>query len=223
MRIIFIPGLDEDISIFDQIHPHLAGEKVFVDNWRLLSDLPEENLTVKDYAQYLIDRFSITQSDVVIGHSMGGWIALQIKQLTGCKVVQIASWTNPKKKITIPLPRFLMYWIAKKGFGFNDVTLKILVWIYYKNKPSAKIFSAIFNRTRHGDLKVFVKQLKIVFNPLKQPLTASPDLRIHALYDHLVKYPDEPFVTVPGDHFSLCTYPDSVYKPITHLLETLQQ
>jgi hypothetical protein len=42
--------------------------------------------------------------------------------------------------------------------------------------------------------------------------------RIHARADAVVKIPDEPFHEVPGDHFSLYTYPEEVYRPIVEFL-----
>lgn len=43
MRIFFIPGFGEEVSIFDKIQPFIPGEKVFIDNWTLLAYVPEKN------------------------------------------------------------------------------------------------------------------------------------------------------------------------------------
>jgi hypothetical protein len=50
MRLFFIPGFGEAPAIFDQIAPHLPGEKVFVDNWQLVGDRPRPDLTALSYA-----------------------------------------------------------------------------------------------------------------------------------------------------------------------------
>ena len=218
MKLFFIPGLGEEASIFDKILPHIPGGKILIENWLLLYELPEQGLTVLDYAIFLINKYNIQRQDVVTGHSMGGWIALQIKQLTGCRVIQVSSWTNGKKVTTIPLNRNIMLWMAKKGIGFNPVARKFLVWLYYRDKPSRPVFTAIFERMRFGDKLIIAKQLMIVFNPLKEPITVMPDLRIHAKGDHIIKPPDEPYVLVPGDHFSLYTYPETVYEPIVEFI-----
>ncbi len=219
MRFIYIPGLGEEISIFDKIHPHIPGEKVFIENWTLLANVPEKDLTVTVYAEYLIQQFQISNEDVIIGHSMGGWVALAIKQIAGCRVIQISSWTNGKKVTTVPLNRDVMYTVAKQGWAFNDLSRDVLVWLYYRNKPSRDIFILIFERLRTGNKQIVTRQLMLIFNPLKQPITVSPDLRIHAKADHIVKYPDEPFIEVPGDHFALYTYPSTVYNPIIQFLQ----
>jgi hypothetical protein len=46
----------------------------------------------------------------------------------------------------------------------------------------------------------------------------QPDLRIHARADTIIRYPDEPALEVPGDHFSLHTHPREVYEPIRDFL-----
>ncbi len=61
------------------------------------------------------------------------------------------------------------------------------------------------------------QQLQVLFAKVP-PLTVQPDLRVHARPDNIVAPPDEPFVEVPGDHFSLVFYPELVAKPIRTLL-----
>ena len=170
------------------------------------------------YAGYLINRFQIKKEDLVIGHSMGGWIALHVKQRVSCRIVQIASWTDSRKVIKVPLERHLMFWLAKKGFGFNRFVLGLLVCLYYRNKPSCKIFVAIFERIRKGDKTIVAKQLMIIFNPVEKTFPVAVNFRIHAKKDCIVKPPDQQFRVVPGDHFSLYTYPETVYKPIAEFL-----
>jgi hypothetical protein len=217
-RIIFIPGFGEEASIFDKIQPAIAGEKLFIDNWVLLEELPEKGLTVITYAKFLIDRFDIKKDDVIVGHSMGGWVAYFIKQLVGSATIQISSCTDLRKVIK-PVPsNQLTYWLAKRGFGFNNVVLHILVWLYYKNKPSKEMFITIFNRLKTGDKTTVAKQLMVIFNEVKQDKSVSPDLRIHAKKDHIIRPPDQPYHVVPGDHFALYTYPAAVAKPIADFL-----
>lgn len=219
MRIFFIPGFGEEEFIFDKIQSFIPGEKLFLDNWTLLKEVPEKGLTGLVYANYLIECFKIKKEDVVIGHSMGGWIAWNIKHKTGCCIIQIASWTDSSKLLKVPIERHLMYWLAKRGFGFNSLVRNILVLLNYKNKPSREIFIAVFERLRRGNKEIVAKQLMIIFNPVKESITTSPDFRIHSKSDHIVKFPDPAFCEVPGDHFTLYTYPDTVYKPIVEFLK----
>lgn len=94
MRIFFIPGYGEEEFIFDKIQTFIPGEKVFIDNWTLLKEVPEKGLTGLVYAKYLVDYFTIKKEDVVIGHPMGGWIAQNIKHMISCCIIQIASRTD---------------------------------------------------------------------------------------------------------------------------------
>jgi pimeloyl-ACP methyl ester carboxylesterase len=219
MRLFFIPGFGEETYIFDKLKLFIPGEKVLIENWKLLEELPHHNITVLDYAIFLINTNGIQKQDVVIGHSLGGWVALQIKQLTGCRVIHISSWTNGKKVVTVPLNKKLMFWLARRGFGFNTVIRDVLVWLFYRTEPSEPIFAAIFNRLRLGNKEIVAKQLMIVYNTMEKPITVMPDLRIHAKADHIIRPPDQPHVSVPGDHFSLYTYPEDVAKPIVTFLE----
>ncbi len=59
MRIFFIPGLGEEVSIFDRIQSFIPGEKVFIENWTLLAEVTEKKLTVLVYARYLTEFFRI--------------------------------------------------------------------------------------------------------------------------------------------------------------------
>ncbi|GEO07850.1 alpha/beta hydrolase [Segetibacter aerophilus] len=218
MRVFFIPGLGEEKFIFDKIENVIAGEKIFLDNWTLLSEVPEKDLTTLVYATHLVKRFGIKAEDVVIGHSLGAWVALWIKEVVGCKIVQIAGWTDRKKVIKV-LPNLnLLYWFAKKGWGFNRFVRFLLSLLYYK-QPSKHVLLTIFDKLERSDKSIVAKQLMVVYNPISQPPSVIPDLRIHSKTDIIVNAPDEPFAIMKGDHFGLYTFPDSVYTPIKQFLK----
>ena len=220
MRLIFIPGFGEDPSIFDQIHPHIPGEKVFVHNWDLIGyKKPRPELTVYEYAKEVVEKYGITAQDVVIGHSMGGWIAWHIKQLVHCPIVQIASWTNPDRVVRPISNLKFVYWSIKRGLYFNPLIKYLLIRRSYRDKPSKGIFSAIFDRLRRGDKDNVVNQLRIVFSPAHDASAEKPDLRIHARRDTIIRFPKEPCHEVPGDHFTLHTHPEEVYQPIVAFLQ----
>ncbi|EMR02458.1 alpha/beta fold hydrolase [Cesiribacter andamanensis] len=223
MRLIFIPGFGEEAPIFDQLLPALPGPKVLVDNWALVGDYPRPALTAAAYARELAERFGIGEEDVVIGHSMGGWIGLHLKQQTGCGLVQIASWTDPAKVVRPIKSRRMVYWLAKKGMYLNRLVLGVLVWRYYRNSPSRPVFSQVFMRLCRGNRDTVVNELRMILSPLPAPPGVQPDLRIHARADSLVRFPDEACCEVPGDHFTLCTHPDRVLAPILALLQERRQ
>ena len=183
-----------------------------------MGDRPRPKLNALKYAAELVDQFVITEADVVIGHSMGGWIGLHIKHLVGCRIVQIGSWTDARKVVRRLHSRHLLYFLVKKGLVFNPINKRIMVLRYYYNKPSREIFcSAIDNLIRRNRNNV-VNQLRVIFNPVKERVNVSPDLRIHARPDNIIHFPDQDAVEVEGDHFCLYTHPEKVYTPIVGLL-----
>ncbi|MBD0254741.1 MAG: alpha/beta hydrolase [Cytophagales bacterium] len=218
MRLFFIPGFGEIPSIFDRIAPHLPGEKVFVDNWQLVGDRPRPDLTALSYARELTGRFGITTADVVIGHSMGGWIGLHLKHLTGCAVVQIGSWSAPAKVIRPVSNLKLVYWAVRRGLYFNRLVRRLLLGYNYRGKSSATVFGEVFGNLIRGDKHNVINQLRIIYSPVPEGFAAQPDLRLHARADTIIRYPDEPALEVPGDHFNLHTHPQEVYEPILAFL-----
>lgn len=220
MRIIFIPGLGEEKWIFDKIKPFIKGEKVFIDNFRLLGEVFEDNLNALTYADFLIKEFTITKDDVIVGHSLGGWVAFFIKYRVACSIIQLSSFTDVKKAFK-PANRNIIYWLAQNGIGLNKFVMKLILYLGYRDDPSSEVIKAIFTKLMHSDKNTLVKQLKVVFNPVVQPSFTSPDLRMHARKDHLVRPPDESYIEIPGDHFALYTFPNLVYPEINHFLNSL--
>ncbi|WP_224998661.1 alpha/beta fold hydrolase [Cesiribacter sp. SM1] len=222
MRLLFIPGFGEDPSIFSSIQDHLPGEKVFLDYWELLGKEPRPELNPLLFAEELVEQYGITSHDVVIGHSTGGWVAYYIKHLVNCPIVQIASWTDMDRVVSPVQNRHLIYSFVKRGLYFNPLVRHYIVWKKYRNKPSAGIFNSVFKRLSREDSYKVINQMRLIFNPGYVKLKVQPDLRIHAREDSIILFPDQYAVEVPGDHFSLWTYPEEVYSPIVKFLEEQQ-
>lgn len=221
MRLFFIPGFGEEPAIFDKVHPAFSSEKVFVDHWELLGNEPRPTVDALIYARELVSIFDIQKNDVLVGHSMGGWIAWYAKHLVGCRVVQIASWTDPRKVVS-PISRpSLIYWLAKSGLYFNRVMMQYFLWQNYYKKPSAEIYLIVFKRLISGNNANAVNQLRVIFNPIREAAGVEPDLRIHSKADTTILFPDEPTQEVPGDHFNLWTHPAPINQAIQKLLAQL--
>ena len=218
MRLIFIAGFGEDEFIFDKIRPHLPGEHLCLSLWKELPDIPVRELTVVSFARQLVDRNSITAGDIILGHSTGGWVALHIKQLVGASVIQLSSWTDRSHLVTPVSGRQLIFFAVKSGLYFNRFTLQLAVRRSYRGKPSQEVFKQVFRRLMEGNKANVVNQLRLIFNPFPERITALPDLRIHARADPVVRFPKQGAYEVPGDHFSLYTYPDHVVRPIIQFL-----
>ena len=219
MRILFIHGFGEDETIFSKITPAIGGEQVLLNVWALLGNEPRPDLNVLDFAKEIVDHYDISEKDVIIGHSMGGWIAYHIKQVTGSRIVQIASWTH-RNRVILPISNVnFLYWAVRKGLFFHSFSKRLYTYLGYKNKPSKDVFRSTFDRLAEGNKENVINQLRLILTPLPQKGTIKPDLRIHAHKDIVIRPPHEPFHIVSGDHFTLYTHPHEVYEPIVDFLK----
>ena len=219
MKLLFIHGFAEDHTIFNEVRKTITqGEQIAIDLEKVLAnwhDAPND-LDVQKMASYLIKKYEITAQDCVIGHSMGGWIASYMKQECGCKAILLASLTDQKKLIT-PLTNLnLIKYLIKFGLfqsSFMDSFLKK----EYKFQESKQLYDGIIDGLMKMDKKVLYQQSQILFVKVK-PLTISPDLRVHARKDNIVRFPEEKFVEVSGDHFSLIYHTEQVIKALQTVL-----
>ncbi|MFN0200074.1 MAG: alpha/beta fold hydrolase [Bacteroidia bacterium] len=219
-RIIFLHGFGEDKTIFEKIAPQLEGEHLFPDLWALLGDVPRPELNVLFFAQQLVNEYLITKNDVIIGHSMGGWIAYHIKHLVGCRIVQIASWIHFDRVIQAIKNESLRTWLVKNHLFFTNIARYYIVRKFYKDKPSKEVFVYAFNRLKKGNPENVLNQLRVILNPVNETITVLPDLRIHSKSDSIIRAPREPYTEVKGDHFNLWAYPEEVYPLIVKLLNS---
>ena len=223
MRILFIHGFGETESIFSKIAPYIPGEHTFLNVWELLGDTPLPGINVLVFAQSMVEKYKITQDDVIIGHSMGGWIAWHIKHFTGSPIVQVASWTDPDRPFK-PLKNVkIIYWLIRNGLFFNSFTKRIFSAMGYKGKPSKQVYEEIIDRMIAGNKENIINQLRLILTPVPERPAVQPDLRIHARADLVVRPPREPFYEVSGDHFTLYTHPEAVYGPINAFLKQLHR
>ncbi|QJW92008.1 alpha/beta hydrolase [Spirosoma taeanense] len=218
LRIVLIHGYLEDPTIFDQLVP-LIGPASFV-HIDLADEFarwaPSDTINVQQLAQRLISQYRITAEDVIIGHSMGGWVAMHIKQLTNATTIQLASWTN-QKKIYLPLKNLrLLKFMLDTRLTQNSVTNGMLKKLYPFKESFGLFCTLLDNSLRMSRLYIY-QQFQTLFAKAP-PLTVQPDLRIHARRDNIVLPPDEPFIEVPGDHFSLVFHAEAVAEPIRTLL-----
>lgn len=225
MRLIFIHGFLERPDIFKKIMPALPGEKIQVDVWEILREKSRPDLNVLDFAKEVAEKFKITNEDVIIGHSNGGWIAYHIKfHVPDCRVIQISSLTNtnripaPTKNIKIIAPAILfglrLLYIFR---GFKSFFLRI----NYKNAPKDLYAQVLDDITVKENHETIVQQLRIIFEPVEK-IPVVPDLRLHAKRDTIVRPPKEKYTEIPGDHFTVYTQPETVIAPILKFLNQVQ-
>lgn len=218
-RLILLPGYTEDQRIFATLRPLLPPfgqvlalelEEEFV-HWQ-----PAGRPTVVALARHLAARYRIDPADVVIGHSMGGWIAANIKQQTGATAILLSSFTDQAKIVSaIRSPRWL-----------GLVALTGLVQNRYINQYFKRRYPHDESRALHAQFvdgmarlrrRYVHQQLQVLFAPVP-PLTAQPELRLHSPTDTVVRPPDEPYEELPGDHFAHYFYPERAAAAIGRVL-----
>ena len=219
MKILFIHGFVEDHSIFNEVRISIAqGEQIAIDLGKVLADWHDapEDLDVQKMAVYLIQKYEITPQDCVIGHSMGGWIASYMKEECGCKAILLASLTDQKKLITPLTNPTLIKYLIKFGI-FQSSMMESFLKKDYKISESKQLYDGLIDGLIKLDKKILYQQFQILFAKVK-PLTITPELRVHARKDNIVRFPDEDFVEVSGDHFSLIYHSQQVVNAIRKII-----
>ena len=219
-RIFLIHGYVEDPTIYDKLVPLLPPANYVRIN---LADefgrwQPVGPVNVRLLAQYLTDQYTITADDVVIGHSMGGWTAINIKQVSGAAAVLLASFTN-QKKILFPTDNLIILRLLLNSGVTQSRRLNNFFRKRYPFPESFDLYSTLLDGSIRMTRRYVWQQLQTLFAKVP-PLTVQPDLRIHARSDNIVRPPNEAFVDVPGDHFSLFFHPETVAEPIRMLLSS---
>jgi pimeloyl-ACP methyl ester carboxylesterase len=219
MKLIFIHGFVEDSTIFNEIRKTInIGEQIALnleEDFAAWQDAPED-MDVQKLALHLIQKYKITAQDCVIGHSMGGWIASYIKQNVGCKAILLASLTD-QTKLLLPIKNLiLLKYSVRLGIAQGQMMVS-----YLKNRchfpESKQLYDGLIDGLAVMDKKCLFQQLQVLFAKVP-PLTITPDLRVHARKDNIVAFPDEPFVEVSGDHFSLVFHPKEVCEAVLKVL-----
>ncbi|GAB3642117.1 alpha/beta fold hydrolase [Spirosoma arcticum] len=219
-RIFLIHGYVEDPTIFDKLVPLLPPAEYVRINLadEFIRWQPVDLVNVRLLAQYLTDHYAITLDDVVIGHSMGGWTAINIKQVSGAAAILLASFTN-QKKILFPTDNLTILRLLVNSGITQSRTLNNYLKKKYPFAGSRELYNRLIDGSVQMPRRYVWQQLQTLFAKVP-PLTAQPNLRIHARPDNIVGVPDESFVEVPGDHFSLFFHPERVAAPIRALLSS---
>jgi pimeloyl-ACP methyl ester carboxylesterase len=217
-RLLLLPGYLEDGTIFDTLRPLLPPARVEVielepalSQWQ-----PSGAVSAMTLARYLAERYSITSADMVIGHSMGGWIAAHIKAETGATAVLLSSFTDQHKVVAASRNPLLLGLYAYLGLGRNR-WLRERAKRQYQFEESQTLYAQLADGMVRIPRRHVHRQLQVLFASVP-PLAVLPELRVHALADNVVRPPDEPFLEIPGDHFAHYYYPALVAAAIKEVM-----
>ncbi len=215
-RIILLPGFGEDKRIFRNIMPHLSEyNTLIVDYQQYLSDYSPRSIRLEKFVRKLILIYKITTDDILIGHSMGGYLAHHIRQRVGCSICLHSSFVHPDKIKLLVKNLPIVKWTVKNGLFQSELFKSLSHW-KYKSKPSLQEINHVSDLLEDmGAVNVlklvllFYKRKRRFMNWLRsQPdYQLAPNLIIHPERDNIVANPDENHMVVSGDHFSIATHP----------------
>ncbi len=199
-RLIFIHGNLDIPATFNALLPLLPSADMRCIN--LEDDFnawdPAIPVTVRTVAERVAQAYHIGPDDVLIGHSMGGWVAAHVKELTGARTIQLSSWTNPGK-VRAPIRRLsLIRWVIDSGLVQHWLPIQLAKRLYPFPHSRARVRASLDRLQRFNPAYLYW-QYELIFRDVP-PLTVLPDLRIHARRDPVIRPPDEPFINVPGYH-----------------------
>lgn len=210
-KIFLLPGFGEDVFVFDELKPLLKDYNLIAVDYRpVLNKFIFPFINRKDFCKKLISYYDIQVSDKIIGHSMGGYFAFQIREIQNNDICMIGAFSNPKKVIDyIPaFPRF------SQVMAFTGLLKTEQVKTYLSDKIKDEQIKAIQERIMHNFKSFTNVQLALMteMNFASKIETTKPNpLRIHDIKDRIVNAPDEDFIQVNGGHFCLNIYPNEVF------------
>jgi len=218
-RLLLLPGYLEDTTVFDTLRPLLppAQQVLAIElepefaQWR-----PSGLVNAVTFARHLVQRYHIGPQDVLIGHSMGGWIAAHLKAQTGATAVLLSSFTDQHKVVARARNPLLLALYAWSGVG-RSRWLRERAKRTYRFDESRALYGQLADSMARHPRRYVHRQLQVLFAPVP-PLAVLPELRVHSRADNVVLLPDEPFVEIPGDHFAHYYYPELVAAAIAGIM-----
>ena len=217
-RLLLLPGYIEDTAVFDTLRPLLppAQEVLALElepefaQWQ-----PTGSVNAVTFARHLARRYRIGPADILIGHSMGGWIAAHLKAQTGAVAILLSSFTDQHKVVARARNSLLLALYAWSGVG-RSRWLRERAKRNYLFDESRALYGELADSMARHPRRYVHRQLQVLFAPVP-PLVVQPELRIHSLADNVVLPPDELFVEIPGDYFAHYYNPELVAAAIRNV------
>ncbi len=200
-RILLLHGFGDDERSYEVLIPQLPEtlQPEYVDYYTLCDDLPLKEVTAASYARRIIEKHQVTSDDILLGHSMGGYIAHAIRQQVDAPCVFIGSFSDPKK-VRYPVMYFWLIRLAIFLGFFTTWFLRLGGWLKYRNaegNEEATISAeALGRQTRHS-----LYRLLRTFFVDPPPPTPVPELAFHGTEDDVVAPPDFVHLAMAGNHF----------------------
>lgn len=215
-RLILLPGFGEDERIFRHLIPHLERYELLVMDYRaVLPSLSTAKFNLSRFTKKLIAHYKVTKKDILIGHSLGGFIAHNIRQYVGCSICMHSSFTEPSKIKPLVHNQFLVKKTIMRGL-FTSALFKGTARFLFRNTPSQQDLEYVIETLKeYGNENIlkltllFFKRKKRLLNWLRSTpaYDLPPNLILHPMQDNILAAPDEQHIKIPGDHFSIAIFP----------------
>lgn len=217
-KLFLMPGFGEDTFCFNELIPLIKQhEFIHVDYRPVLDKFIFPFITVKQFAHQLIKHYNIEPDDKILGHSMGGYFAFQIRELQGNSICMIGSF-NDTKKVLHMVPQFprVTLFAAFTGLVKNK-WLKSYLLKRAKDENYRKIQSYIMDNFDSFTDNQLALMIEMNYGKKIQSSLPNP-LRIHDKVDRIIGPPDEPYVQIKGGHFCLNLYADETIAAMQDFL-----
>lgn len=217
-RIFLLPGFGEDVFAFDELVSYIKGYTIIgVDYRPVLNKFVFPIITRKQFAKRLTEHYGITPDDKLIGHSMGGYFAAQVRELQGNDICMIAAFSDPSKiRHVLPqLPRFSQV-AALTGFVKSGYSRNYLLDRVHEEHYKMALERVLKNFKKFSNLQLALMS-EMNYEAKIDSFLPNP-LRIHDRRDRVITAPDEDYVQVNGGHFCQNLYPEEVYEAMREFL-----
>ncbi|RYY17411.1 MAG: alpha/beta hydrolase, partial [Cytophagaceae bacterium] len=165
-RLLLLPGYLEDSTIFDTLRPRLPpAEALAIEletefaQWQ-----PTGPVNVVTLARHLARRYQVGQQDILLGHSMGGWLAAHLKAQTGAAAVLLSSFTDPRKVVARTRNPLLLALYAWSGLG-RSRWLRARAKRNYLFDESRALYGQLADSMARHPRRYVHRQLQVLFAP----------------------------------------------------------
>ncbi len=215
-----MPGFGEDSFCFDEIVPYLnVFELKIVDYRPTLDKFIFPFISLRTFTKQLVADNNILKEDKIIGHSMGGYFAFSVRELTGAQICMIAAFSDPQK-LNHFFPTFPRSTQLNIISGFLKTNyLKFFLLNKIKDEKIKKVQEAVMENFKTFSNLQLAKMMEMNYE--KKIISSYPNpLRVHDVNDKVIKAPDEPFTSTAGGHFCLNLYPKETIEAMADFLKT---
>ena len=231
-RLLLIPGFGEDERIFRNVINYFGNYDVeILDYNSVLRRFSYKSIRLEKFIKAIIEYYSISERDIIIGHSLGGFIAHYIRQEVGCPICMHSSFTDPSKIKPLIGNKLLIKKVILNGL-FSSYPFRKAARLLHSTSQSKQDMEYVIEKLDNYGSENILKLIYLFFNRKKRFLNwlrsspsydFSPNLIIHPKNDNIVNPPDEDYFEVSGDHFSIATHPQQSFFIMLNWLRELQK